>query len=884
MKYKTFLKYVVAVCLLVVPFSLHAETHIEHDPPYETNVWTKAGSPYILDTNISIWPDRKLVLQPGVIVMSASTTDGADPYSINSAGGISILGTEAQPIHIIGLGGFSIDTASAEIRHTVMDATPLSLFNATSTISFSKLSGAGTAVYLKQSRFVISDSEISGNATGILSAASTPIFQAHIMSPVGIGGEGDSFSIDPNENRIEIHNSIIENNSRVSIKNMTVNTVDASHNWWGDASGPASTISGSVSVEPWKTADPRIKKKEPCCSNVIFLPGFEGSRLSHITEGPFGTSTARLWEPTKETDVRKLFLNSLGKSIDPTISPSGVIDSAFGISGIYAKFFVMMNGMVADKTMNEWLPFAYDWRMSQDEIATKAIAEIEHLALTSRTGKVAIVAHSNGGLVAKLIGVRLEQMGKSDLIDKAVFVAVPELGTPSAIASMLHGDGTGLLGGLIVGDGVMRTLGLNAISAYGLLPSADYFNKISTPVLTFAGKAVGSYKLFTDFLSAKTDKRGQAKESDLKSPAVLGSSHISKADWLHSIIDSWKFPSATEVLSIAGWGTPTTMTVDYSSSTPSMRKGPEGDGVVASDSTQSNLFFNLGLFNKEKRMFKSKISHADILEATPVTDILSRAIATSSLSNLLASAVPAYLSKTKPKVEDHTWMKWYTVSVHSPVDLDIYDSRGGHMGIIPLPGHPESDLKWFDNTIGGQYDIIGDEKYYTIPADDTYSVQLKGTGTGTFTYQVQKFMGEDMTEVSNTVYTDLPVTPLLVASTTLGPSVTSLPLNLDVDGNGVVDIKAGPSKTMNPIIHLDAMKTIVISLHLAPKVEKNLLQKIEKVRLLVLKDKTGKAIKKLSSIAEKLELKHWNPKKLSENDKGTLVQMFSVLLASLETL
>lgn len=898
---KLFQSFLLLVCFIGFPGVTAAETHVSTDPPYETTIWKKEGSPYILEESISIIKNNKLIIEAGVTIMSASTTEGQDPHTIWNHGYMELRGTEASPVRIIGLGNI-FDRGTSTITHASFDRTGLSLTTSTTTITSSVFTGNEIGIEARGSTVSISQSEIRDNETGIYSgfwSFSPPAQVRADLDEYGIGGAGDVVEGDPIQNHITIRDSVFENNTTYSIKNRTVNMVDARENWWGGTEGPQLSTTGLVVTEPWKIEDPRIKKIS-CCSNVLFLPGFEGSRLYRDDKDLLGsgTTTHRAWEPFTKNDVKSLSMDTSGKSINSTIHTKDILGSAYGIVGIYDKFVAMMNGVVAEKVINEWLPFAYDWRLSMEDVALgetqystttkRLIEEVERLAENSKTGKVTLLAHSYGGLIAKTLGKELERLGKSNLVDKVLLVAVPQLGTPQAIAGMLHGADQALGKGFIVKADVMRKFGLTTPGAYGLLPSRDYFLRITQPVIDFAGKGIESYEAFTDFLMGKNDNRSQPKDADLKSPAVLSSTLISKAVTAHTHIDSWKFPPTTEVMSLAGWGMPTTQSLEYGSSSPRVRKNPHGDSTVVSGSATAywgeynpnTVFFNLGLFNKET---KKNISHVDILNAQPLHSFLSKIVATSSLA-AVTNTLPTYLTQGKPVASDYPWMKWYTVSVHSPVDLDIYDSHGGHMGFIPIPGNEDSDVMLFENTIGGQYDAIGDEKYFTIPVDDTYTIQLKGTGVGSFTYQVQKFVGEDMTEVANIVYADLPVTPLLVASTTLSAGAMTTPLHLDVDGNGTVDIKTLPAKVGNPLLHLDAMKTILLSLHLKPALEKNFLHKLERIRTMIEKDKKGKVVKKIQTIVTKLDNKHWNIRKLTEAQKKSLSDMFETLLASLETL
>ncbi len=884
-------KILISVCFFCLPFSLsfflslpaHAETYITNGYQVNGATWTKEGSPYILNSYVSIKSGQTLTIREGVTVMIASTSiNSRVPFYIWADGNVHMLGTAAEPIRIIGLGSMPMRGKNNIIKHTIFDHSILYMAGwptfkpyygmdwdaiSSTTITFSKFlnSPLEPAIEVNDGYVTIEDSEIRGNAIGITS------------------------DITSTKTVINVHNTVFEGNLKYDILNLSKNTMNATNNWWGSTEGPRTAVKGPAVIDPWKIKDPRLEKAKPvCCSNVLFLPGLEASRLYREESGD---SVNRLWEPNRNDDVRKLYLDANGSSTDPSIYTSDIIDSAFGSINIYKKFVAMMNGVVADKTINEWLPFAYDWRMNISDIVSgdihyatttkKLIAEVERLARDSQTSRVNVVAHSNGGLVAKMLGQELKKQGKETLIDKIILVAVPQLGTPQAAAAMLHGDDQALLKGILLSSGIARTFGLNMPGAYGLLPSSDYFQRIYQPVITFAGKAVGSYEDFTDFITGKSHVRTQPKESDLKTPAILSQSLLTKSQWMHEALDTWQFPTTTNVFSIAGWGIPTTQSINYAKDSVYYGKTADGDGTVLTSTALGygkNAFFNQGLFN---RSTKGNIKHKDILEADPVTFAISSVLATSSAEFNLP-ALPPYFSYGKPNAADYPWMSWLTVSVYSPVDIDVYNSHGGHIGLVPLPTNPTSDIMLLDNTIGGHYETIGDEKYITLPADDTYSVQLKGTGFGTFTFKVQKFVGVDMIEVASTTYTDLPVTPLLLASTTINALTLTPLLGMDVDGNGIIDIKVAANPVMDPLIHLDSMKTIISSLHLKVSLEKKLFQKIEQIRTTLTKGKSDKVIKKIKAMVQKIENKHWNVKKLTESDRQFIATMFETLLNNLE--
>jgi pimeloyl-ACP methyl ester carboxylesterase len=830
------------------PLTVSADTHVTSvDALQDGASWTKAGSPYVIDADLSFPQGRTFDIEPGVIVMSGTDADsggtGSTPKRLSFDGGyVTIRGTHEEPVIFKGLSFISIANATATISHAMFEVVDgLTIKRSFVTFEYPVLKdvkGLRPALSISGSHVSIYRGDFEGNTTALRS-----IFQGKVSQVMNagrsdmelgaaVGGIGNALGeIDPEQNQIMIVDSVIAGNSRNALYNETANGIDARDIWWGDGtatSGPpitvdrtaiGNTVYGPADVSGWKVAPPAWLGGEEgrvpeCCSNTLFLPGIEASRLYVDSPrfggigidiniggvgGIFGTSTNQLWEPNRNDDVRKLYMSSGGVSLNPNIYTKDVIDGGFGYK-IYDAFISMMDELVAEHKIQKWVPFAYDWRQGVDEVVASSTLVDTFLALASSspTGKVSIVAHSNGGLVAKMLGRKLEDMGKGDLIDHVVFVAVPQLGTPQAIAGMLHGDSQAMLGGIVLSQSVARTLGLSMPGAYGLLPSDEFFKRMSVgnlnPIVTTGGIGkpvveVRDENSLGSFLEGISDGRVQPAESDTKSASVLSARLLDNASHIHSLIDTWEFSTSTKVISIAGWGMPTTRAVNYINSIPTKNITSFGDGTVlarVADSypAGSTIYFD----EKSAEKNEGDRTHADILQSKSVRDLIVGVLSTTTPDR---SSLPPGMSYALP---DTTSDSWLTFGIHSPVDIDVYDTSGGHIGLVPN-SNPDSDLMRLDNTIpGAVYDSFGDEKFVTVPSrtSTTYAIRMKGTGSGTFTFTMEQTLNDRV--VASTTYSDLPVTTLLVATTSVGSIIDTAPpeLHLDVDGDGVNDMSVKP--------------------------------------------------------------------------------------------
>lgn len=563
-------------------------------------------------------------------------------------------------------------------------------------------------------------------------------------------------------------------------------------------------------------------------SNVLFLPGIKGSRL-------YDGSGNKLWEPFGNQDLGQLFLDANGRSArnDIHAKEGDILSRVFG-NNFYASFVNQMDALKADGTITDWRAVAYDWRLSLDDIVTRGAAHgeliyfheesetpyiektLKELAASSPTGKVSIIAHSNGGLVTKKLMQRLEASGDASLVDQIIFVGVPQSGAPQAMAGLLYGYGEALpadrcadsligwLCSILSSRDAARELAENSPMAYHLLPSQTYFNQVRDtdhPIAKFTalttyieersryGASVDSSEELYDFLAARDGGRTKPAVNDTGSANVLNQDFLNYGKASHDTLDSWVPPAGVQVHQIAGWGMNTVSGVEFYEQKKLFGGFKEmyrpmfvedGDGVVP---IPSALLMGAGLDNVESywinleqaRTNLAKFDHGNLFEIPNVRVLLRDILlGVNSLPSLITQEQPETLGESSAKL---------IFFLHSPLTLEIYDEDGNHLG--------ERENGTFDEGIlGAEYGEFGDVKYIVAPAAE-YSVVMKGKTSGVFSLDVQAVSSGEVT--SSFTFADVPATESTIATISVSGDLTqSGSLRVDENGDGIMDLELTP--------------------------------------------------------------------------------------------
>lgn len=906
------------IFLLNCSFTVRAETYIPDETIIQDEVWTKDKSPYILEGGVFINPQGSLTIEAGTKIQAKEGLENIPSINVER-GRLRIYGSDSEKVVFDNIYGLFLSSSSTAIINNIVANFKYGISTnwSTMTLTNSQLSHSERAIESKASDVLILDSTISDNQYGVyvLSSARPYLMKNNVQKYMG--GEGNAFTdmLPMPGSGLKIENTSIIRNSEYAIKNASNNSVLAISNWWGNSDGPNSDvlnkISGDVLFDPWLRQDPN--QKSLCCSSVLFIPGLEASQLfRNELSNAFGTTTNTLWEPNNNNDVYKLYMDENGSSTDKTIYSGEPISKAYGYFSVYNKFMNYLDSLVVDKTVHEWKAFGYDWRKSISDLVSgieykatttdSLIQSVQSLANQSNTKKVTIIAHSNGGLITKLLLSKLDQMGKANLIDKVISVAVPYLGTPQAIAGLLYGDKQSIAYGLILSKSVARGLGLNMPSAYSLLPSGKYFERVLTPTVVFASSTIdglnsGSYpkqinnsQSQNEFIVDKYGDRKDAKFGDVQNPIKGNKVLVGIADSLHQFVDYLNWPSTITKLSIAGYNKLTTAGLQYDENGKvKMQKTINGDGTVVYPSATYDdgevVALDLDTISKTNN---KNINHANILESAESLKIIDEAIKSNNISqSILSSGV----STSSPNIFEPTNL---VISTHSPVELHVYDQYGNHTGLIDKPkniGIEDDIFQMFEANIPGS-DYSGgeedDDKYVYIPEsrNNKYTVEVVGRGLGEFSLDIERISGaKTLNRVS---YENVPVTPFMSASTSVTiigdgsntsieknkfSSSTSL-LSVDLFGAGNIDLKVKQNEKISNSVALN---------HIQKFMDKNIKDKnrnkrinkiIEKIRKKIEED--SKDHKNIKNISWRIE--HFNRNSQKNMNENKIEEYMSEML------
>jgi pimeloyl-ACP methyl ester carboxylesterase len=432
---------------------------------------------------------------------------------------------------------------------------------------------------------------------------------------------------------------------------------------------------------------------------VVFIPGILGTEMLRDSESLW-LDVNRLVLTNNDHFMDPLAFNVDGVPIDTDVRIGKVLDQPhedFDYTyGLKQEF--LSQGYEVDKNL---FFFPYDWREDITKTANIYLKQkIDEIASSTKASKIDIIAHSQGGLVIKKLLLNLPEY--QNKIGKLIFLGTPHLGAPKAAKVLLYGDSMGVsylkLG---LDPNELKLIGKNIPAVYQLLPSQEYFKHSSGYYGTMETPWFKDPKItLYDYETTKDKLKAEGLNPEL----------LDKAESFHiANFDNFDFSNTSiDTYNIMGCVSPTLNSMlvkkrDFDK----LVYGP-GDGTVPIFSASNTIATKNFYF----------INPSDIHGKMPSIDGVRQKIV-----NIITGS-----NFNTPNITDNVTECQFDgqqVSIHSPVDIHIYDSQGNHTG-------PLSDGNFENQIPGVAYDIIGEEKFVFLPKDQIFTIKLVATDAGTF--------------------------------------------------------------------------------------------------------------------------------------------------------
>lgn len=571
---------------------------------------------------------------------------------------------------------------------------------------------------------------------------------------------------------IKVNKNSIYNNSTYgaltfsTIKNPIPTDLDFTNNWWGDKTGPThslnpsglgDTISDNILFSPWLTYDPLLPRKDP----VILIPGITGTYLykNYDDYGEIWPNVLFTIIDITDLSLKKISLMYDGSEYFDKKLNAGDIIRAIPEIGIHV-FDRLINGLQNNGYVEgeNLFVFPYDWRKSSNETSRLLKEKIDQIILDSGYSQVDIVAHSMGGLIAK----KYIFDNGYEKVDQLIFLGTPQLGASKAFKALMFGDNMGFekFGLPFLTQSIAKEISQNMPSVYELLPSEKYIEQSSGYIID----AQNSNPVYLNYEETK----------DLMIEKGRNPFMFEFAESLHSDIDNLDL-SPLEAHNFVGCGTKTIGEIIFQKkrSWKKLFLGWEdgydliyvnGDETVPLNSAKETIGANVYF---AKNNTHGSLPSADGVRQNIVSILTGQGV--QDFENILTDTTTCNISGR-------------IISVHSPVNLHIYDEDGNHTG-----SDENGEIEYGIENI--QYDVLEDEKFAFLPDGFNYKIVTKATDTGGYNFQI---IDQDENDEITSRY-DWTLVPLKSLNSQgeiwIGPDYDKdeYILSMDDDGDGIFD-------------------------------------------------------------------------------------------------
>jgi hypothetical protein len=374
-------------------------------------------------------------------------------------------------------------------------------------------------------------------------------------------------------------------------------------------------------------------------------------------------------------------------------------------------------------------------------------------------------------------------------VDKYITLGTPYLGVPMAFRGLRYGWDFGVPFGLL-DSARAKKITQNWPGVYQLLPANDpFFNLyrfgyfVAYRDIDFDGKPednLDTKRRMGNLLRIPFVLDNDGTMSNLKTTHYNSTLIASAEDFQQRGIQGWNSAEARAVRRyvIAGVKTCTTRTIyEY-------QQGNDVKAIIGFDNGDDlvpKISADMG------RGKQGDVSDNAIIYYAPDSPH-------KDLPNLFAKEVAAILLGRDPILVQSNLSfapaaaTCTTIDLQSPANLSVVDAFGNRTG--PKPNSPDNEA----SIPGSQFFRFTNNQTTVIPTNGTYNIQVEGTGVGTFDLRLRQW--NDDAILNTILYKDVPVTIQTKARLVYTANTTSPILEVDNDGDGVIDASLLPTSVL----------------------------------------------------------------------------------------
>ncbi|MBU6500559.1 MAG: PxKF domain-containing protein [Patescibacteria group bacterium] len=517
---------------------------------------------------------------------------------------------------------------------------------------------------------------------------------------------------------------------------------------------------------------------------VVIVPGIMGSYLNRVSNGEEVWPNVTKMLGLSDTYLDDLRLSSSGKEIFGKEMNAPAVIEEVAILGVPVK--TVYKNLIQDLsgyTLNTNLfVVPYDWRLDIHSQIDKLDQVVNRAIKNSPNGKINIIAHSMGGLLAKDY---ISETPTSSFLDKVIFLGTPNLGAPLAAKILNYGDDLNFKIiknnklTSILNEGEIKKISQNMPAVYELLPSRNYFSTVNSYIADF--NPLGQDN-FLDYNATEQFLSGQGRNSGL----------LARADTFHE--QDTTLVNAPKVYNIVGCQNYNTIggyliyphgryDLGYIS----------GDGTVPLGSAVSIPNTTLTYYAP---FGTTGIDHMGLAGDSNVLNIIQGILKDNPLSssgNVTEDGTTCVQGSPDAIIFE----------THSPVSLNVYDHEGNHLG-------PTASGTTEFGITGASYYTIEHNSFARVPAGDAYTVVLNGTATGTAEFDIESASGS--TIHNKAVFRNIPISGSdTVVRTAFSDFHNQITLNVDNNGDDSTDLILQPDAILSGVQSADITPPVILT-------------------------------------------------------------------------